>query len=79
MLLSDVRLPVTIAMGDEAVAEEEDKPSDEEMEGINKIVQDTDVMKLLEGQTKDHQNKLEELHSHIDTELSGLSTHERVV
>ena len=59
------------AAGGEVAAADEDVPSDEEMEGINKIVQDTGVMKLLQDQTKEHQQKLDALHTHINEEIQG--------
>merc|ERR1712196_387130 len=51
---------------------DEDAPTDEEMEGINKIVQDTDVMKILKKQTEEHQQKLDKLHVHIEDKLAGI-------
>ena len=59
------------AGGEVAAAADDDVPSDEEMEGINKIVQDTGVMKLLQDQTKEHQQKLDALHTHINEEIQG--------
>ena len=66
-----VRCDEPAAGGEVAAAADEDVPSDEEMEGINKIVQDTGVMKLLQDQTKEHQQKLDALHTHINEEIQG--------
>eukprot|EP00947_MAST-08B_sp_MAST-8B-sp1_P000822 g822.t1 len=52
--------------------ESEDAPTEEEMEGINKIVQDTGVMKILQKQTEEHQEKLDKLHVHIEDKLAGI-------
>ncbi len=45
------------------------------MEGINKIVADTTVMQALKAQTEVHERKLQTMHDHLETQLSGVNSH----
>ena len=54
---------------------DEDAPSDEEMDGINNIVGDTKIVKVLEQQAKAHAEKIEKLQRHLDDQADGLHTH----
>mgnify|MGYP001170541354 CR=1 FL=1 len=50
----------------------DDVPSDDEMEGINKIVKDTEVMKLIRNQADAHERSLNELHHNIEEQLKAI-------
>ena len=62
-----------VSSADETVAD--DLPSDDEMEGINKIVKDTEVMKMIRNQADAHERSLKELHHNIDEQLNTIHEH----
>ncbi len=66
-----------VSSADETVAD--DLPSDDEMEGINKIVKDTEVMKMIRNQADAHERSLKELHHNIDEQLNTIHEHFEVV
>ena len=47
-----------------------DLPSDDEMEGINQIVEETEVMKMLKTQAERHDKELRELKASIESQLN---------
>ena len=51
---------------------DDDTVSNEEMDGINKIVKDTEVMKLIKNQADAHERALNELHNDIDKQLDAI-------
>jgi hypothetical protein len=52
-------------------ADEAASHSDEELEEINKAVNNTGVVQVLHEKTKEHAAQLEVLHSHLNQRLSG--------
>ena len=58
---------------------ESELPSDDEMEGINKIVKDTEVMKMIQNQADAHERSLKELHHNIDDQLQTIHDHFEIV
>ena len=73
LLVAVVLLVAGVVADDEPV-------SSEEMDGINKIVKDTEVMKLIKNQADAHERALTELHNDIDKQLDAIhSNFETVV
>lgn len=50
-------------------AADSDLPSDDEMDGINQIVEETEVMKMLKTQAERHDKELKELKDSIEAQL----------
>lgn len=53
----------------------EDMPSEEEMKGIDTVVRETGIMKMLKEQSEQHQQDLKELRQTVSEELTRLHTH----
>jgi len=66
--------PETVSSG-HAPQQEEDKPTEEEMESINTIVSDTQIVKVLKQQAETHAEKLSNMHKKIETEMQTLNSH----
>ena len=66
-------LPVAVAA--EAGAGNDDMPSEEEMIGIDTVVRETDIVRMMKEQAEGHERDLEALRKTVTDELSRLHTH----
>ena len=74
-LMMPLPLPTLFAVAAAADDDGEDMPSDEEMKGINTVVQETSVMRMLKAQAARHEADLKALRKTVTDELGRLHTH----
>ena len=52
-----------------------DAPTDDEMEGINNIVKETGIVKTLQQQGDEHQERITDIKYHLENQVKGLNAH----
>ena len=60
---------------DGKVAVNPDAPTDDEMEGINNIVKETGIVKALQSQGDEHQERITDIKYHLENQVKGLNAH----